>query len=154
MFIGILGARKYRDRQSVMDFVRALPADPVIVTSSCRGVCTWAASEARTRGLQVITFSPDLCGVRSKFEVAQRYYERNRKLIEACDVVHAFISQEGGFTGGTKFEVEHARRLEKPVELHWENGTPERIRQYSLSLREPGKPFFSAWEDFFVNTFG
>jgi hypothetical protein len=154
MFIGILGARKYRDRQSVVDFVTALPADTVIVTSSCRGVCTWAASEATARGLRVIVFSPDLQGVRSKFEVAQRYYERNRKLVEACDVVHAFISQEGGFTGGTKFEVEYARRLGKPVELHWENGISQRTHQYSLSLREPGKPFFSAWEDFFVRNFG
>jgi hypothetical protein len=152
MTIGIIGARKYRDRQSVIDLVRTLPSDLVIVTSSCRGVCTWTATEAKARGLQVIVFSPDLQGVDSKFEVAKRYYERNRKLIEACDVVHAFISKEG-LTGGTKFEVEYARRLGKPVELHWENGISERIYQYSLSLTQHGKPFFCAWEDFFVKTF-
>ena len=120
MTTGIIGARKYRDRQSVIDLVRTLPSNLVIITSSCRGVCTWTATEAKARGLQVIVFSPDLQGVDSKFEVAKRYYERNRKLIEACKVVHAFISKEGGFTGGTKFEVEYARRLGKPVELHWE----------------------------------
>ena len=153
MTIGIIGARKYRDRQSVIDLVRTLPSNLVIITSSCRGVCTWTATEAKARGLQVIVFSPDLQGLRSKFEVAKRYYERNRKLIEACEVVHAFISLEGGFSGGTKFEVEYARRLGKPVELHWENGISERIYQYSLSLTQHGKPFFCAWEDFFVKTF-
>ena len=101
MTIGIIGARKYRDRQSVIDLVRTLPSNLVIVTSSCRGVCTWTASEAKARGLRVIVFSPDLQGLRSKFEVAKRYYERNRKLIEACNVVHAFISKEGGLSGGT-----------------------------------------------------
>jgi len=48
--IGIVGARKYRDRQSVIKLIHSLPKDAIIVTSSCRGVCTWAGS-ARKMGL-------------------------------------------------------------------------------------------------------
>ena len=46
MNIGIVGARKYQDRQSVIDLVRSLPADATIITSSCKGVCTWAKEAA------------------------------------------------------------------------------------------------------------
>jgi hypothetical protein len=52
MNIGIVGARKYQDRQSVLDLVMVLPPDATIITSSCKGVCTWvkeAAEERETR---------------------------------------------------------------------------------------------------------
>jgi hypothetical protein len=52
-FIGIVGARKFKDKKSVIDFVNGLPVDSTVVTSSCRGVCTWAGSAAKLRGLQV-----------------------------------------------------------------------------------------------------
>jgi hypothetical protein len=42
MNIGIVGARKYQDRQSVIDLVMSLPADATIISSSCKGVCTLA----------------------------------------------------------------------------------------------------------------
>ena len=124
-FIGILGARKYRDKQSVLEFVRSLPPDSVVVTSSCKGVCSWARTEAEALGLKTKIFSPDLKNIRARFQVAQRYYERNRQLIEATEAVYAFLSEEAGFTGGTRFEVEYALKLGKPVELHRENSNPE-----------------------------
>ena len=119
MFIGIVGARKYKDEQSVIDFVKGLPDDSVIVTGSCKGPCRWAACEAKARGLRTVIFSPNLENVHGRFEVAKRYYANNRQLIQACDVLHAFISEEGGFKGGTKFEVEYALTLGMAVRLHW-----------------------------------
>ena len=59
-FIGIIGARKYKDRQSVIELVETLPTDCVVVTSSCRGVCTWAGQAANAIGLEVRIFAPDL----------------------------------------------------------------------------------------------
>jgi hypothetical protein len=138
-FIGIVGARKYKNRQSVIDFVNELPVDVVVVTGSCRGVCTWAGSAAKARGLQVKIFSPDLNNACGKYEIVERYYDRNRQLISACDVVHAFISIEGGLTGGTKFEVEYAKSLGKDVFLHWENSNTERLCPY---ISRPLKKFF------------
>ncbi len=152
-FIGIVGARKYKDRQSVIDFVNELPVDSIVVTSLCRGVCAWSGSAARARGLQVKIFSPDLNNARDKFEIVERYYERNRQLISACDIVHAFISKEAGLTGGTKYEVEYAKRLRKDVFLHWENSIVERI-SHQMSLPFKDKDLSTSWMNFFSYTLG
>lgn len=152
-FVGIVGARKYRDRQSVVDLVEYLPADSVIVTSKCRGVCTWTIEAAEQRGLDVEVFSPDLTNIRSNFEVAERYYQRNRELVERCDLVHAFLSQEDGCTGGTGFEVEYAVRIGRPVELHWEKQFNEMLYQYVLPFETREAPFHRAWQEFFTVTF-
>jgi hypothetical protein len=152
MNIGIVGARKYQDRQSVIDLVNSLPPDSVIVTSGCAGVCTWVKETAEKRGVEVILFAPDLSNIRAWFEVPKRYYQRNKELVEACDFLHAFISQEDGFVGGTKFEVEYALKLKKPVQLHWGNGISEIFYQYFLPFMEKEHSFFLAWQEFFCKT--
>ena len=152
-FVGIVGARKYRDRQSVKDLVEYLPLNTTIVTSSCRGVCIWTKDFAEKRGIRVEVFAPDLNNIRSNFEVAERYYQRNRELIEKCDLVHAFLTEEDGCTGGTGFEVDYASRIRRPVELHWENGLSEIFHQYDLPFEAPGMPFHLVWQDFFTATF-
>jgi len=149
--IGIIGARKFKDRKAVIELVKALPADSIVVTSSCRGVCQWAGESAKARGLTVKIFSPDLTRVRDRIEMVERYYERNRQLISACDIVHAFISKEAGLTGGTKFEVQYAKRLGKDVFLHWENSIVQRIgqKQKGLPFGQSEKNFAGGWLKFF-----
>ena len=66
MKIGIVGARKYQDRQSVVDLVMSLPAETTIITSSCKGVCTWAKEVAEERGTKVTVFAPDLENILSR----------------------------------------------------------------------------------------
>jgi len=149
MNIGIVGARKYQDRPSVIDLVSSIPPGETVITSSCKGVCTWARESAEERGLHVTIFSPDLSNIRSWFEVPKRYYERNKDLVEACDLLHAFISEEDGFTGGTRFEVEYAVSLGIPVLLHWENGCSEWIFQYNFPFWQGKQAFFLSWEGFF-----
>ena len=152
-FIGIVGARKYKDMQSVIDFVNELPVDSIVVTGSCRGVCTWAGSAAKARGLKVRIFSPDLNNACGRFEIVERYYDRNRQLISACDIVHAFISREAGLTGGTKFEIVYAKNLGKPVFLHWENSITERV-SHQMSLPFNNKDLSTGWINFFLYTLG
>ena len=152
MKIGIVGARKYKDKSSVICLVNSLPADSVIITSGCTGVCTWVREEAEKRNMEVVVFSPDLSNIRAWFEVPKRYYQRNKELVEACDFLHAFISHEDGFVGGTRFEVEYALKLRKPVELHWENGKSETFYQYFLPFMEKEHAFFLAWQEFFCKT--
>ena len=151
MNIGIVGARKYKARQSVVDLVSSLPADSIIVTSGCKGVCTWAKKEAEKRNMKALVYAPDLQNIRARFEIPKRYYQRNRELIQACDIVNAFISQEDGFTGGTKFEVEYAVKLGRPVQLHWENGIFQTLYQYPFPSMETQYSFFLAWQEFFCN---
>lgn len=63
---------------------------------------------AEENGLKLKIYLPDLTNIRA--------------WVEVCDLIHAFISKEDGFTGGTRFEVEHALKRELPVQFHWENG--------------------------------
>jgi len=152
MKISVVGARKYQDRQSVLDLVMSLPADATIITSSCKGVCTWAKEAAEERGMKVIVFAPDLSNIRAWFDIPKRYYQRNKEMVEACDLLHAFVSAEDGFVGGTRFEVEYAVRLGIPVQVHRENGLSglsQWIFQYSFPFWDEKRDFFLAWEGFF-----
>ena len=152
MKIGIVGARKYKDRGSVINLVNSLPVESVIITSACKGVCTWVREEAEKRKMEVILFTPDLSNIRAWFEVPKRYYQRNKELVESCDLLHAFISQEDGYTGGTKFEIEYALKIGVPVQVHWEYGISHIVYQYSFSFIETRQELFLAWEEFFHTT--
>ena len=149
MNIGIVGARKYQDRQSVIDLVSSLTPEAIIITSSCKGVCTWVKEAADEKGLEVIVYAPDLTNIRAWFEVPKRYYERNKQMVEACDMLHAFISKEDGLAGGTKFEVEYAISLNIPIQIHWESGNSRWIFQYSFPFCARKQEFFLSWQDFF-----
>jgi hypothetical protein len=60
MNIGIVGARKYQDKESVLDLVRSLPGDATIITSSCKGVCTWAKEASDHRRVRERTWKAQL----------------------------------------------------------------------------------------------
>ncbi len=152
MKIGIVGARKYRDRQSVIDLVNRLPVEEVIITTSCKGVCTWAKEAAEKRDMTVKVYAPDLENIRSRFEVPERYYRRNKEMVEACDLLHAFISKEEGFAGGTKFEIEYAISRNISVMVHWESGNSQWIYQYSFPFIKQNQGLFISWQEFFRNT--
>ena len=149
MKISVVGARKYQDEQSVLDLVMSLPPDATIITSSCKGVCTWVKEAAEERGMKVIVFAPDLSNIRAWFDIPKRYYQRNKEMVEACDLLYAFISAEDGFIGGTGFEVEYAVSLGIPVQIHRENGLSQWIFQYSFSFLDEKRDFFLAWKEFF-----
>jgi hypothetical protein len=149
MNIGIVGARKYRDKKSVLDLVMSLPGEATIITSSCKGVCTWAKEVAEQRGMKVTVFAPDLKNIRAWFDIPKRYYQRNKEMVETCDLLYAFISEEDGLTGGTKFEVEYACHRGIPVLVHRENGLSEWIFQYSFPFYEQKQTFFLSWQEFF-----
>ena len=70
-------------------------------------------------------------------------------MVEACDLLHAFISAEEGFIGGTRFEVEHAVSLGISVEVHREKGLSQGSFQYSLPFLDGKEAFLLSWEGFF-----
>ena len=152
MKIGIVGVRKYQNRQSVLDLIMSFPGEATIITSLCKGVCIWAKEVAEERGMEVTIFAPDLENIRAWFDVPKRYYQRNKEMVEACDLLHAFISAEDGFIGGTRFEVDYAVSLGIPVQIHRENGYSQWIFQYSFPFLMEKQAFFLAWEGFFSRT--
>ncbi len=148
-FIGIVGARKFKDKKAVEELVASLPLESIIVTSGCDGVCTWAQEKAKENNLEMLVYAPDFSNIRSRFDIPKRYYQRNRELIEKCDLVHAFISSEGGYTGGTRFEIEYAIKIKIPVKIHYENGTEETTYQRQLPFQFENNLSKAAWQDFF-----
>lgn len=115
MKVGIVGARVRTDEHAIREYVRALPANTVVVSGGADGPDTWAVDEARRCGLEVMVCLPDLGGVRSRGEAAQRYFERNERIVRECDRVVAFVAPAR--KGGTENTIRHARRLGRPVEL-------------------------------------
>jgi nucleoside 2-deoxyribosyltransferase len=122
---------------------------PISFTSSCKGVCTWVTEAGEERKMKVTVFAPNLSNIRAWFDIPKRYYQRNKEMVEACDLLHAFISAEDGFIGGTRFEVEYAVSIGIPVQIHMENGNSEWISQYSFPFWQEDRSFLLSWEDFF-----
>jgi len=147
MNIGIVGARKYQNRQSVIALVNALNAQATIITSRCRGVCSWSIEAAAERNMKVEIYAPDLTAVRSWFDVPKTYYKRNRQLVYACDVLYAFTSNEG-LVGGTLFEVAYGVKLGIPVQIRREDGSHQMIYQSRFPFMNP-PVFLDNWQAFF-----
>lgn len=148
-FVGIIGARKFNDRVAVEKLVMSLPKSSVIVTSGCKGVCTWTQAIAKQMNMDLIVYAPDLKNIRSKFEIPKRYYQRNRELIEQCTFIHAFVSRENGYSGGTRFEIEYAKNIKLPIIVHWEQGAEELIHPYSRLCKNEHQVFSISWQNFF-----
>jgi hypothetical protein len=85
----------------------------VLISGGCRGVDTWAADAARARGLQVVVHLPDLDGARARWETTKRHYARNQVVVDDCDQVIAFVSNER--RGGTEDTIDRAHAAGKPV---------------------------------------
>jgi hypothetical protein len=114
--VAVVGSRKRKDRGAIVALVNALPAGSVVVSGKCEGPDQWAAEAARARGLEVLEFEPDLSGCKQRFEYTKRYYERNQRVVDACDRVAAFVAPDR--KGGTEDTIRRAEKAGKPVDLH------------------------------------
>ena len=116
MNIGIVGSRRWKNREDIEDLVNTLAADTTVVSGGARGVDTWAATAALQRGLKVVEFLPELPPNGSpKWEYTKAYYARNRQIAEYCDVVYAFVASDR--KGGTENTIKHAKELGTPVNI-------------------------------------
>jgi hypothetical protein len=112
--IAIVGSRRRRDRQSVIDFVNSLPAGTTVVSGGCPdSVDTWAAEAAKARGLKVIEHKPRPLGL-SRLDYTKACHARNYMI--AKDVaddrrgeLHAWVAPDR--RGGTENTIKHALRL-------------------------------------------
>ena len=148
MKIGIVGARKYKNRKAVIALVNALNAQATIITSKCSGPCAFTVEAAAERNMKVVVYAPDLKDIRSWFDVPKRYYNRNRELVEACDILYAFVSSDG-LVGGTLFEVAYAIKLGIPVQLHRETGIIQTIYQNRFPFMNLKHSLSDNWQAFF-----
>jgi predicted Rossmann fold nucleotide-binding protein DprA/Smf involved in DNA uptake len=113
--VGIVGSRRFPDLERVAAYVRSLPPSASLVTGSASGVDATATRTARDRGVPVQVLG-------ASFEEAtdqEAAATRNRRLVDACDVLVAFWD---GTSPGTRTTVERALDAGKEVHVY----TPER----------------------------
>jgi len=115
MKVGIVGSRKRQCKAEVEALVEALPDNAVVVSGGCRGVDTWAVDAAKARGLRTEVFSPQPKGPGYKW-ACRAYTERNKKIGESVDVLHAFPATNR--KGGTEQTIRFAEKQGVPVILH------------------------------------
>jgi predicted Rossmann fold nucleotide-binding protein DprA/Smf involved in DNA uptake len=103
--IAVVGSRTFRDDRLLAKTLVALkPA--VVISGGAKGADRLAERWARRSGIEVKIFKPD----RKKYR--HPYHHRNRLIAEACDVLIAFWD---GHSSGTKYTIDYARRMGKPV---------------------------------------
>jgi phosphoribosylpyrophosphate synthetase len=114
MNIGIVGSRSFPQLKLVEWFVAELPQGVTVVSGGAAGVDATAAASARGCGLAVVEHRPDLAGCKARHEHTKRYYARNQRIVDDCDVLVAFTEKP---RGGTWDTIKRARRAGKPVKI-------------------------------------
>ena len=111
MKVAIVGSRRFSEPEQVEAYVKSLPPKASIITGSASGVDAAATRAARARGIpvQVLPASLDELSDEKKAEA------RNRRLVEACDVLVAFWD---GTSKGTRSTVERALDAGKEVHVY------------------------------------
>jgi predicted Rossmann-fold nucleotide-binding protein len=105
----------------VETLVASLPEETIVISGGCRGVDSWAAEAARSRGMKVIEYLPDLpLNLSSHWEFTRAYHARNRQIAENSDVIYAFVAPDR--KGGTENTIKHAKKLGIRVEVISESG--------------------------------
>lgn len=116
MRVGIVGSRRCTNRNAVESLVWRLPEGTVVVSGGAKGPDKWAEIAAKARRLDTLIFLPDLGNVRHRGEVTRRYYERNQTVVDHCDVLHAFVSEDR--KGGTEDTIRRAQAKGIDVIIH------------------------------------
>ena len=115
MKIAIVGSRRRTDKENVEKLVSSFARDVIVISGGAKGVDTWAEQSARERGLEVIIFKPDLKNIKHRGDMVQRYYNRNKKVAQECDILYAFVSPDR--KGGTENTIKFAQELGKKVTI-------------------------------------
>lgn len=115
MKVGIVGSRRLKNKQRVIQLVNSLSLSDIVVSGGCVGTDQWAVEVAKARGMRTEVFLPDLLGIKSEWDGVKRYYERNKRIAEACDVLYAFVSKDR--TGGTENTIGYVKDMGKTVHI-------------------------------------
>ena len=113
--IGIVGSRRYTNKELVVKTVNDLPEGVTIVSGGCKGPDKWAEEAAVSRGLDVKIFEPYFRRKGHEFfgkYAVWHFFARNAEIADDSDVVMAFYD---GKSGGTHDTVTKARKKGKLV---------------------------------------
>ena len=115
MRVGVVGSRSRTDREAVDALIAELAHGAVVVSGGAQGPDQWAEEAARARGLAVAVHKPDLVGAVTRWQITDRYYARNQRIVDDSDMLVAFVAPDR--TGGTEDTIRRATRAGKPVTI-------------------------------------
>lgn len=107
--VAIVGSREFQRLDWVVEFVKRLPDDAIVVSGHAPGVDQRAERAANERGLRTLIF-PAAWGEHGK----AAGFIRNQQIVDAADVVVAFWNEE---SNGTKHTMELATNAGKPLKV-------------------------------------
>ena len=91
MRVAVVGSRRRTDREAVETCIADLAPGTVVIAGGAEGPDRWAEQAARARGLEVVVHEPDLAGVRTRWQAADRFYARNQRIFDDSHRVIAFV---------------------------------------------------------------
>jgi len=105
--MAVIGSRTFQNFRFLCEVLDKYLKDITeLISGGADGADKMGARWARKRGVATKVFEPN----HKKYKHA--YHHRNRLIAEACDFVIAFWD---GSSTGTKYTIDYARRLGKPV---------------------------------------
>lgn len=105
--LAVIGSRTFRDTRKLSEVLeKARPLK--VISGGAKGADLLAETWARRNGVETQIFLPD----HKRYKHA--YHHRNRLIAEACDELIAFWD---GHSTGTRYTIEYARRIGKPVTI-------------------------------------
>lgn len=116
MNIAIVGSRRYQNKNKIETLVDALSTKHTIVSGGCEGVDTWAVERAKSRGMNTKEITPDLENIETHYDMVQRYYARNKKVVQESDCVFAFVAPDR--KGGTENTIQWCKKLNVEVFIY------------------------------------
>jgi predicted Rossmann fold nucleotide-binding protein DprA/Smf involved in DNA uptake len=107
--MAVIGSRSFQNFRFLCEVLDEYLKDITeLISGGADGADKMGARWARKRGIETRVFEPN----HKKYK--QAYHHRNRLIAEACDFVVAFWD---GSSTGTKYTIDYARRIGKPVKL-------------------------------------
>ena len=107
--VAIVGSRSWVGMISIVDFVKSLPRNMIVVTGGAPGADSMAESAAMSAGLTVV-----VCKANWQKWGRQAGPIRNIAIVEIADVIVAFWD---GKSPGTQDTINKAKRAGKRVEI-------------------------------------
>jgi predicted Rossmann fold nucleotide-binding protein DprA/Smf involved in DNA uptake len=106
--LAIVGSRDFADRDMMDRALETLqPLISEVISGGAAGADTLGERWAEARGIPVRVFHP---AQRNK----NAFHHRNRLIVEACDALIAFWN---GHSTGTRYTIDYARQLNRPVTI-------------------------------------
>jgi len=117
MDLAIIGQRELTEEQVsgviLESLSRLMPSK--VISGGAKGVDSIAISISRKLGIETVEFLP-VFKSKARYDVINGYYERNKKIVDACDLLIAIVGSRK--SGGSFYTINYAKKIGKEVIIY------------------------------------